>query len=168
MTRCRWYRHLVTDIDGSKARRGRVVVEGRPRGGVSVALPFDPVEAWGDREAYYVHGTIGDQSFRGSLEGGPGSWHLQLGPSWCRAPGFGPGDEVELVMAPEGPQSYSLGDDLAAAFAAEPAAARFFDSMASFYRNNAARWLGSAKRPETRARRVAKIVERARKRQREP
>lgn len=158
----------MTDIDGGRARRGTVVIEGRPRGGISVLVPFDPADAWGDREAYYVHGTLGKQTYRGNLEGEPGSWRLDLGPSWCRAPGFGPGDEVELVMAPEGPQSYSMGDDLAAAFAAEPAAARFFDSMASFYRNNAARWLGSAKRPETRARRVEKIVDRARKRQREP
>jgi hypothetical protein len=133
-----------------------------------VTLPFDPVDAWGDREAFYVHGSLGKQTYRGSLDGDRDSWRLDLGPSWCRAPGFGPGDEVELVMAPEGPQSFSMGDDIAAAFAAEPDAARFFDSMASFYRNNAARWLESAKRPETRARRVEEIVARAKNRQREP
>ena len=157
----------MTGIDSGTARRGRVVVEGRPRGGIAVTLPFDPADAWGDREAYYVHGSLGDQTYRGSLEGEPGSWRLVLGPSWCRAPGFDPGDEVELTMAPEGPQSSSMGEDIAAAFAAEPAAARFFDSMASFYRNNAARWLDAAKRPETRARRVAEIVDRAKNRQRE-
>ena len=135
---------------------------------MSITLPFDPAEAWGDREAYYVCGTLDGQSYRGRLDPERASWRLDLGPSWCRAPGFGPGDEVELVMAPEGPQSFSLGDDLAAAFAAEPDAARFFDSMASFYRNNAARWLETAKRPETRARRVAAIVERAKTRKREP
>jgi hypothetical protein len=158
----------VTYTGGGTERRGAVVVEGRPRGGISVRLPFDPVDAWGDRDAYYVCGTLGAQSYRGRLDGEPGSWRLDLGPSWCRAPGFGPGDEVELVMAPEGPQSFSMGDDIAAAFAAEPAAARSFDSMASFYRNNAARWLGSGKRSETRARRVAEIVDRAKNRQREP
>lgn len=158
----------MTYVGGGAARRGTVVVEGRPRGGISVDLPFDPADAWGDREAYYVHGSLGEQPYRGSLDGEPGSWRLDLGPSWCRAPGFGPGDEVELMMEPEGPQSFSMGEDIAAAFAAEPAAARFFDSMASFYRNNAARWLETAKRPETRARRVAAIVERAKNRQREP
>jgi uncharacterized protein YdeI (YjbR/CyaY-like superfamily) len=69
---------------------------------------------------------------------------------------------VHLVIGPEGSQSTTLGADVAAAFAAEPAAARFFDSLPSFYRNNYARWIEGAKRPETRARRIADTVELAR------
>ena len=88
-----------------------------------------------------------------------GAWFLELGPGWCRAPGFRPGDEVEVVMGPEGPQSTTLGADVASAFAAAPEATRFFDSLPSFYRNNFARWIGSAKRPETRARRIAETVD---------
>lgn len=145
-------------------RRATVVVESRPRGGVSVALPFDPALAWGARDAYYVHGTLGRQPYRGKLTSGHGSWRLELGPSWCRAPGFAPGDEIDLVMAPEGPGSTTMGADVAAAFETEPEAARFFDSMATFYRNNAARSLDAAKRPETRARRIVEIVDRARQR----
>ena len=142
-----------------------VLIEGRPRGGVSVTLPFDPVEAWGDLDAFYVHGTLGRQRYRGRLAVTSGSWRLELGPSWCRAPGFGPGDMVDVAMAPEGPRSTTMGADVTAAFAEDPEAARFFDSMATFYRNNAARSLAAAKRPETRARRVEEIVERARQRQ---
>ena len=40
-----------------------------------------------------------------------------------------------------------------------PAAARFFDSLPSFYRNNHARWIESAKRPDTRAKRIAEVVD---------
>jgi uncharacterized protein YdeI (YjbR/CyaY-like superfamily) len=69
-------------------------------------------------------------------------------------------------MALEGPQSTTLGDDVARAFAAEPGAARFFDSMPTFYRNNAARAITGAKRPETRARRIADVVQRAKRRER--
>ena len=151
--------------DGS-VQRVPVIVEDRARGGVAVGLPFDPADAWGELDAYHVHGTLGGQPYRGALVQAD-TWRLELGPSWCRAPGFGPGDTVELVMAPEGPRSGSMGADVAAAFAAEPDAARFFDSMPSFYRNNAARALETAKRPETRARRVADIVELARQRKRE-
>jgi hypothetical protein len=149
-------------------RRARVVVEERARGGVAVEVPFDPAATWGELDAYHVHGTLGHQPYRGALVRDGGRWRLELGPSWCRAPGFGPGDEVELTMAPEGPRSTSMGDDVAAAFKVEPDAARFFDSMPSFYRNNAARSVGSAKRPETRARRIAQILETAKRRQREP
>ena len=48
---------------------------------------------------------------------------------------------------------------MGAAFAAEPAAARFFDSLPSFYRNNYARWIEGAKRPETRAKRISELVD---------
>ena len=96
-----------------------------------------------------------------------GAWLLQLGPTWCRAPGFDPGDEVAVVMAPEGPHSTTMGSDVTAAFATEPAAARFFDSLPSFYRNNHARWIESAKRPETRAKRIAAVVDLSRRGQRE-
>jgi hypothetical protein len=32
--------------------------QARPRGGMAIALPFDPAEAWGDRDRYYLAGTI--------------------------------------------------------------------------------------------------------------
>jgi hypothetical protein len=148
--------------DQTWVRRFRVAAEGRPRGGISVAIPFDPSLAWGDRDQYHVHGTVGGHHVRGPLVGLNGGWSLQLGPSWCRTPGFGPGDEVEVILGPEGPQSTTLGTDVAAAFASEPAAARFFDSLPSFYRKNYARWIEGAKRPETRAKRIAETVDLAR------
>jgi hypothetical protein len=148
--------------DQSALRRFRTAAEGRPRGGFSLAIPFDPATAWGERDQYHVHGTVGGQPFRGPLADVDGSWSLQLGPAWCRAPGFVPGDEVEVVMGPEGSQSTSMGADVAAAFAAKPAAARFYDSLPSFYRNNYARWIEGAKRPETRAKRIAELVDLAR------
>jgi hypothetical protein len=153
--------------DQSGLRRFRVAAMGRPRGGISVAIPFDPGLAWGERDQYHVHGTVGRQPFRGALTVVDGTWSLQLGPSWCRAPGFGPGDEVEVLMGPEGSQSTTLGADVAEAFATEPAAARFFDSLPSFYRNNYARWIESAKRPETRAKRIAQTVDLAKQGRRE-
>jgi len=149
------------------AIRFRAVAAARPRGGLSVAIPFEPATAWGDRDAYHVHGTVGGQRFRGALSNVDGGWSLQLGPSWCRAPGFEPGDEVPVVMGPEGPQSSTMGADVAAAFAEAPEAARFFDSLPSFYRNNHARWIDSARRPETRAKRIVEVVELSQRGERE-
>lgn len=138
----------------------------RPNGGIRVDLSFDPAIAWEDRDAYHVVGTIGGNRFRGPLK--PGSpWTLELGPTWCDAPGFEPGDEVQVEIALEGPQSTTLGEDAAEAFRAEPGAARFFDSMPTFYRNNVARSIDGAKRPETRAKRISEAVARAKAGQRE-
>jgi hypothetical protein len=154
--------------DQTGFRRFRAAAMGRPGGGHSIAIPFDPGIAWGERDRYHVHGTVGGHTFRGPLAKVDGGWSLQLGPAWCRAPGFRPGDQVEVVMGPEGLLSTTLGADVTAAFAAEPAAARFFDSLPSFYRKNYARWIESAKRPETRAKRIAETVDLAKRGEREP
>jgi hypothetical protein len=146
-------------VDGASTERFRVVVVARPQGGITVGIPFDPTHAWGALDAFHVHGTVGGHTFRGALTDEGGRWLLQLGPSWCRRPGFGAGDEVEVVMAPEGPRSSSMGADVETAFAAEPEAARFFDSLPTFYRNNFARWIDGAKRPETRQKRVSELID---------
>jgi uncharacterized protein YdeI (YjbR/CyaY-like superfamily) len=49
--------------------------------------------------------------------------------------------------------------DLDAALDAVPAAKRFFATAAPSYRRNVLRWLHGAKRPETRAARIARIVD---------
>jgi hypothetical protein len=147
-------------------QRFRAVAAARPSGGIRVDLPFDPSAAWPDRDAYHVAGTIAGHRFRGSLRRGS-PWSLELGPAWCRAPGFGPGAEVEVLIALEGPQSTTIGPDVAEAFRAEPDAARFFDSMPTYYRNNAARAIAAAKRPETRLKRIRETVDRARRGDRE-
>jgi uncharacterized protein YdeI (YjbR/CyaY-like superfamily) len=52
----------------------------------------------------------------------------------------------------------TVPDDLAAALRTQPVAADFFEASAPSYRRNVLRWLHTAKRPETRATRIAKIV----------
>lgn len=63
------------------------------------------------------------------------------------------------VAGTEGPQRDDLAADVAAALAAEPEAAAFFDSLAQFYRNGYLRWIDATKRrPEERAARIAEVV----------
>ncbi len=147
-------------------QRFRAKPSTRPNGGIRLGLPFEPAVAWGDRDAYQVVGTIGGQRFRAQLR--PGSpWTVELGPTWCQEPGLRPGAEALVEITLEGPQSTTMDQDVAQAFRAEPEAARFFDSMPTFYRNNVARWITSAKRPETRAKRISEAVDRAKARRRE-
>jgi len=148
------------------SRRFHAIAAARPGGGIRVDLPFDPSAAWPDRDAYHVTGTVGGRRFRGPLKRSS-PWTLELGPAWCRDPGFAAGDEVEVLMALEGPQSTTMGPDVAEAFRSEPDAARFFDSMPTFYRNNAARSIAGAKRPETRFKRIQEAVDRAKRGNRE-
>ena len=72
---------------------------------------------------------------------------------------MGPGDVVEVTLAPEGPQRGDLPADVAAALAASPAAGEFFDSLAQFYRKGYLSWIDATRRsPQRRAERIAETV----------
>jgi uncharacterized protein YdeI (YjbR/CyaY-like superfamily) len=55
-------------------------------------------------------------------------------------------------------QAGSMASDLAEALNTEPEARRFFESLVTFYRKGFVRWIDGAKRPETRAKRIAETV----------
>jgi len=127
---------------------------------VMVPLPFDPDRVWGPKNEHRVHGTVNGMGVRAVVESlGDGNGIL-LGPAWRRQCGIEPGDEVDVALAPEGPQRVDLAPDFAAALEAEPDAGAFFDSLAQFYRNAYLRWIDSTKRsPELRAARIVETVE---------
>ncbi|MGH8775682.1 MAG: YdeI/OmpD-associated family protein [Jiangellaceae bacterium] len=135
------------------------VTTGR-KGRVMVPLTFDPDEAWGRRREHHVHGTVNGMGVRAVVEPLGDSHGITLGPAWRRDCGIGPGDEVTVVLAPEGPQRADLAPDVAAALGAEPEAAAYFDSIAQYYRRAYLRWIDATKRsPETRAARITEMVE---------
>jgi len=135
------------------------VLEPRPRGGVSVRLPFDPDIVWGRKDRHYVAGSIQRYGVRGLLVAVGDARYLQLGPSWCRDPRVAAGAHVSVVLEPEGPQVETMADDIRAALIDEPEARRFFESLATFYRKGYADWIEGAKRPDTRARRIAEAID---------
>lgn len=141
------------------AQRFIAQVEPRPRGSIAIRLPFDPSTVWGDKDRHYVTGSIEGRRLRGKLTPmEPGTYYLQLGPAWCRDRRLAPGEPVSVELEPEGPQLYSMAPDIATALTAEPAARRFFESLATFYRNGYIDWIEQAKRPETRAKRIEGTV----------
>lgn len=65
-------------------------------------------------------------------------------------------------------RSRGLDNEMAAKFRNHPAAWKFFESQAPWYRRAAAHWVVSAKRDETRARRLQELIEHSRKGERVP
>jgi hypothetical protein len=127
---------------------------------VLIPLPFDPDEVWGHKNEHRVHGTVNGMAVRASVEPLGQGYGIFLGPAWRRDCGIGPGDEVEVALAPEGPQREDLAPDFADALEAEPEAGEFFDSLAQFYRKAYLRWIDATKRsPETRAARISESIE---------
>lgn len=142
----------------SRSMTFSAVIAARPRGGISIPLPFQPADVWGDRDRYYLAGTIQHHSMRAVVTPGDGEPSLELGPTWCRDRRVGPGASVEVSLRPEGPQLDTMAGDFADAIRADPAARRFFESLATFYRKGFVTWVDGTKRPETRAQRIAETV----------
>jgi hypothetical protein len=127
-------------------------------GRVFIRIPFNPNETWGEKQRHDITGAINGCPVRGPLERAGSGYRLVLGPAWRRDSGVEAGQAVHVELAPEGPQVSTMAADVAAALQAEPQARAFFEGLATFYRKNFMRWIESAKRPETRARRIAEMV----------
>jgi Bacteriocin-protection, YdeI or OmpD-Associated/Domain of unknown function (DUF1905) len=131
-----------------------------PGGRAIIVVPFDPDAAWGARAEHPVHGTVGRHRVRVTLSPGASGWAFTLSPARVRDLGLAPGQEVIVELAPEGPQRAELAPDIAAALAANPAAAAFFDTLAQFYRKAYLRWIdATTRRPDLRAGRIAEVVD---------
>jgi hypothetical protein len=161
----------VTELRGGGVRETRRVssdertraytttIEPQPSNKVRVPVPFDPNQVWGTKRQHHVGGTIAGRRVRASIAKDDSGWSFSLGPAWLRGCAVGPGDVVEVVISPEGPQRGDLDPDLSAALEANPAAGAFFDSLAQFYRNAYLRWIDATKRrPDVRTQRIAEVI----------
>lgn len=134
----------------------------------TVALPFDPNAAWGAKARHYVTGSVNGHKVRALLASTSDGFALPIGALWREGAGIEQGTQVDVAIWPEGPQESNMAGDITAALDASPEAKAFFESLATFYRKGYVNWVEQAKRPETRARRLAEMLEalKARKRQR--
>lgn len=141
----------------SEQRFKTVVAQSGSR--IFIAIPFNPNDVWGVKQRHHITGSVNGCRVRGSLGSDGTQFFLLLGAAWRRDTGLEQGMEVDVVLSPEGPQSEALAPDVAGALEAEPEAKAFFEALATFYRNTYIKWIESAKRPETRAARIAEMVQ---------
>jgi len=127
---------------------------------VMIPLPFVPDAVWGAKPEHRVHGTVNGLGVRAAVESLNDGFGIVLGPAWRRCCAVAPGEQVDVVLEPEGPQRSDLAPDLRAAFEADPQAGAFFDGLAQFYRKAYLRWIdGTKRRPDERVRRIAEVVD---------
>lgn len=123
-----------------------------------VSIPFSPREVWGAKPRYHVAGTINGRAVRGCLGALGQEYFLRLGAAWLRDNSIQAGGSVQVRLAPEGPQEDNLAVDNAAALSQDKTAKALFEGLPTFYRKNYVRWIESAKREETRAKRIAQMM----------
>ena len=123
-----------------------------------VSIPFSPPEVWGVKPRYQVAGTINDITVRGTLGALGQDYFLRLGAAWMRDSGIEIGAKVRVNLALEGPQENNIAPDIAKALSANKKAKTFFEGLSTFYRKNFIRWIESAKREETRVKRINEMI----------
>jgi hypothetical protein len=127
----------------------------------AVVLPAEVAAAMGGRARIPVAGTINGVAFRGStMPLGDGRHCVGFRKDTrAEAGGIDVGEPVAIeIRRDDAPRTVDVPEDLAAALAAEPGLRDAFDAMSYTHRREWVEAVEEAKRPETRARRIAQAV----------
>jgi hypothetical protein len=136
--------------------RTTVVQSGKTATGLQV--PDDVVAALGGGKRPPVTVTLGGYGYRTTVAPMGGAYWIPLAAEHREAAGVQAGQEVDVrVELDTAPRDTPLPEDLAAAL--DDGARAFFEGLAPSHRKEWVRWVEEAKKPETRAGRVAKTAE---------
>ncbi len=133
-------------------------------GGAYVLLPDEVLAALGGGSRMRVTGTLNGVSFASSTMAiGGGRVCLGVHKATRQAAGVDIGDLVQVeVERDDRPRELEIPADLAAAFAGDEPAAAAFARLSFTHRREYVESITGAKRPETRARRLAQTLDRLR------
>lgn len=127
-------------------------------------VPFDLEDAFG-RARPPVKVTIRGHTWRTTPGVYDGVGHIVVNRAVKAATGVDAGDRVRVRMELDTePRKVVVPRDLSGALAADPAARRAFAALSFTHQREYVEWVEEAKRPETRARRIASAVDRLRER----
>jgi hypothetical protein len=125
-------------------------------------VPFDLEEVFG-RARPPVKVTIRGHTWRTTPGVYDGVGYIVVNRAVKAATGVDAPDRVRVTMEPDAePRTVRVPSDLRAALREDAAAEAAFGNLSYSHRREYVQWIEEAKRPETRARRIAGTVERAR------
>ena len=141
--------------------RFKVKIEGREAGAVAaITPPVDVPEIFGTRARVPVRGTINGFPFRSSLMPMGGCHMMPVNRTLREGAGVKPGDTVEVVMErDEEERTVEAPAMLKKALARSKAARANWEKLAFTHKKEMVVWIEGAKQEETRARRLAKVVQ---------
>ncbi len=125
-----------------------------------IEVPAEVVAGLGGGRKPAVIVTIGDYGYRSSIAVMGGKFLIPLSAERRAQSGIKGGDAVEVELALDTqPRDVEIPDDLALALAADAAAKAFFDTLSYSNKQRHVLSITDAKTPETRARRIGKVME---------
>jgi hypothetical protein len=126
-----------------------------------IEVPAEVIEALGKGKKPPVVVTLNGYTYRNTVAVMGGRYMVALSGKHREAAGVAGGDELEVdIVLDEQPRELEVPADFAAALDAEPKARTFFDGLSYSQRSWFVLGIEEAKKPETRANRITKAVER--------
>ena len=145
------------------ARIGRFTarLEPVPHGGQFVVVPADVVAAAGLKYGARVRGTVNGAPYRSSLMKYSGVFHMGVHKATLSAAGVASGQRVTVTIERDDQPLPTdiVPPDLEKAIAAHPAARTAWAKLSPAHKREHVKHVIEAKKPETRARRIAAVVE---------
>ena len=145
--------------------RGTIELGGKTATGIPV--PDEVVKALGQGSRPAVLVALHGHTYRTTVARMGGRFLIPLSAENRVAAGVAAGENVEVsIEVDAATRAVSVPADLEAALSEDAAAREFFDALAYSHRKEWVRWIEEAKKPETRASRVAATVDALRARRR--
>lgn len=125
-----------------------------------ITIPFDVREVYGTRGQVKVRGTIDGYPFRSSIAPlGGGRHYMVIKKEIRQAIGKEAGDTVKVIMEQDTePRIVDLPDDVRLLLEQNPAANERFQRLAYSHQKEYVDWITEAKKAETRAARLHKML----------
>lgn len=122
-------------------------------------VPFNVEQVFGTRARLAVRGTINGFAFRSSiLPRGDGTHYMAVNKEMQQGAGAAPGDTVQVILEPDtAKRTVEVPADLKKALTGTAKAA--FAGLSYSHQKEFVDWIEQAKKPETRARRIEKTLE---------
>jgi hypothetical protein len=154
----------ATEVDltpMTRAFTAELVSQGPTGAWTKLDIPFKVEDAFGSRGRVSVQGTINGFAFRTSVfPNGDGTHHMMVNKAMQQGAKAKPRDMVKLTLQrDQGAQTVEVPPDVKRALAKNKRAAAAFDKLAPSHRPEHIRAIMEAKKPETRVRRIERMIE---------
>lgn len=154
---------MTTTKTKPPAKHFRVLLEKDPKGSIAtgICVPFDVLKVFGTRARVPVRGTIDGFPYRSSIfPMGEGKHYMVVNGKVRAGANLKGGETVSVTMErDEEPRTVEPSADFARALEGSKQARSTWEGLSYTHRREYAEWIEEAKKPETRARRIAKAVE---------
>lgn len=142
----------------NRVMRFRAAVDLHGKTATGIEVPDEVIEALGESKRPAVVVTINSYSYRTTAARMAGRFLIPLSAENRAGAGVEAGDSVVVdIVLDDAPREITMPEDLAGAMTRSARAT--YDGLSFTHRKEWVRWIEEAKKPETRAARVAKTVE---------